>query len=44
MVKSVIYAPSARHRGDPHLRRPRVAAASLVQSKQLVRLHMPFNL
>jgi hypothetical protein len=44
MVRSVIYAPSGRHRGDPHLRRPRMVAASLVQSKLLARIHTTFNL
>jgi hypothetical protein len=44
MVRSVIYAPLARQRGDPHLRRPRRIAASLVQSKLLARIHTPFNL
>jgi hypothetical protein len=33
-----------RHRGDPHLCRQRVVAASLVQSKLLARIHTPFNL
>jgi hypothetical protein len=44
MVRSVIYAPLARHRGDPHLRRPRMVVASLVQSKPSARIHTPFNL